>query len=162
MDRRGFLKRFGVLAGGMAATAIPVSGATAKNEPKGDFLKKTWEKDGITFFEYELPKDIPATFTNKKRGRAFYCPMYDISDNSGQQKVEKAVKTLQGHQRGAQREKESTLDPKYSGPKYFDGWLNPYCYIVKIKDRPDLMGILVNKDKLELERDAYTIYNAKD
>jgi hypothetical protein len=188
-NRRGFLQQLGVLFG--AAATAPVlakansidSIAKSQNPQSTDFLKKTWKQDFITFYEYELPANVPAYFKAPNRPRPIYCPMRKLDENKSYTVKKRSLYTtglpmLQSKSAGEEQITEQNLIDYHidvatmhyksggSGPSVsksvnsLNPWNNPKIYIVRVKDKPDLFGIMINKDELTVETNTYAIYGS--
>ena len=146
-SRRSFLKLFGVGTPAVALTAVIGSNATeTESNVKKNYLVKEYKKDGINYLEYELPPTVEALFKTPDRKRAIYCPIkvaYSVEEK------ENLIKYM----------KNTAMMHLNKDSKYAAKWEEVYIYIVNIEGRQDLFGIMINKSKLELETDVYTVYN---
>ena len=178
LDRRSFLKFLGlstVAGGASVAAVVPV---IAAEDEKDDYLVKEWTEDGITYLEYMFPATVQALFKNKDRTRAIYCPIRKI--NVVQKKefldVTQTVRTENLYGVLGVKEitvslppteelvtEESLLKTTVNYAKMHmatDGeeWKNPHIYMVRIIGHQELFGIIMNKERLSVERDNYTVY----
>lgn len=159
--RRNFFKRLGLFAG---ATAVVASGKDVVENKEENYLIREWKEDGLIFHEYEFPQNVQALFKTKDRKRAIYCPVRKtdrlnsfehgyfndldiethIHNNTTRDFKEETLVKLT-----VEQEKLSMKIAKC------DEW---HIYIVRIKDRKDLFGIMANKNELTFESNAYTVY----
>jgi len=147
LSRRNFLKGAALIPAGVIVTASGLAQASNKpnNEPKEDYLIKTWKEEGITYMEYELPSHVQPFFKHPEgRCRAISVPIYNLEKEKTWKK--KSYTDRMKTYVDMHKEKE---------PKE---WVNPYIYIINIKGHDELFGAMINKSKLEFETNVYTVY----
>lgn len=178
-SRRSFLKFFGIGVPAIAATSVAGSvPLLEKSEAsvRDNFLVKEWEQDGITYLEYSFPPVVQAMFKTQDRKRAIYRPIRRINVISQKELIDidrSMVQLVDGNSEyeniytnviSEEKITDALLIQQHS--KYakmhlqakYSPWKNAYLYMVRIEEHPELFGIMINKDRLIVERDNYTCY----
>lgn len=184
--RRSFLKFFGL--GTLAtAVPVVTAKAVDKLEPEEDYLVKEWTEGKITYLEFLLPTSVPAVFSTENQEKTIHCPIHKLGRNysvqpdkmpteSCQPDLKISEQIINGHNVIGHPIKEDRLIPSeiehsqheelitkqivnYAEMMTNNGeWESAYIYKVRIKNHPELFGIFMNKARMEIDADNYTVY----